>query len=599
MKQTHRFAATALAAGLLAGGAAVAVTENQHQAPYQTPFGLSATPDQIVPTTVTPTHPVRVVSTTLDPYGRPVVSASIATDRKSATALVSSAQHARNALGVELDAPITMLSAPAGDDTLRDDQWDLTKIHAMDAWASSTGSGVTVAVIDTGVDATHEDLAGQVLPGMDFVTGVAGAGIDPNGHGTFVAGTIAAITGNGLGISAIAPDAKILPVRVLDAAGNGFMSNAARAIVWAADNGANVINMSFGSITRSLAVSAAVSYARGKGVVIVAAGGNGRAMSSPVTYPAADPGVIAVAATDSSDTIAAYSSSGSYIDVAAPGNAIESTTTGGTYASMFGTSLAAAHVSGVAALVAARQPSLTPDEIEEAIEENAVDRGARGKDKDFGYGRIDAAAAVTGADTIAGTPAPSASTSPAPIASPSRTVAKSRATVSVIASKSAVSYDTATSTVFTVTVGGRAAAARPVQLCIADPGQAFICSDTTTSASGKVVLTRTADASYQVLLFVPATDTAEAATSAVATYVVRAEVTVTKTAPGTISIDLTGDVGQVVQIQRLVKGKWMLVTAYRAVPNHTVSNLTKGQQYRVVVPDTLGVTGATSKNILT
>ncbi|MEU4241234.1 S8 family serine peptidase [Actinoplanes sp. NPDC026619] len=605
MKHKHRYAATALAAGLFAGSTAVALTgKTTVEAWHPAPFGLTATPEQILPTTVSPTHPARVVSTQLDSTGRPVVNTRTATDRQTAATLITEAQHATNALGVEVDAPITALSAPAGDDTLRSDQWDLARINAPAAWESSTGAGVTVAVIDTGVDAAHEDLGGQVLPGMDYVTGAeGGTSVDPNGHGTHVAGTIAALTGNNTGISAVAPDAKILPIRILDASGNGYMSNAAKAIVYAADHGANVINMSFGSTERTLAVTAAVSYAQNKGVVIVAAGGNGRSVGSPVTYPAAEQGVIAVGASDSADAIAAYSSSGAYIDVAAPGSAVLSTSTGDTYATMYGTSMAAAHVSGVAALVAARQPGLSAEEIEDAIEQYAVDRGTKGKDKDFGYGRIDAAAAVNGADIIAGTPAASpsagtsATTSPAPTVSPTRTVAKSRPTFAVTAGKAAVTYGTATSTSFLVRLGTKIASNQAVQLCVAEPGQAFACSDSTTSAAGRVTLDRTATSSYQVLVSVPATSTSEAGTSAVISYTVNAALTVTRTTPGTLSVALTGAAGQAVQVQQLVKGKWVLATAYRAEPARTVSKLVKGQSYRVVVPNLPGVVGVTSRSV--
>jgi subtilisin family serine protease len=241
-----------------------------------------------------------------------------------------------------------------------------------------------VAVIDTGVDATHPDLAGQVLPEYDVInrTTLATA-TDPNGHGTHVAGTIAADAGNGIGISGIAPDAKILPIRVLGANGSGYMSDAATGITYAADHGATVINMSLGSASKVTAVTNAIAYARSKGVTVVAAAGNDRQSGSPTSYPGADQGVIAVAATDSNDVVASYSNAGSYVDVAAPGSNILSTT-GGTYQSWNGTSMASPHVAAIAALLEAYNPRLTPDEVEAAIEGSAVDLGPAGKDNDYG-----------------------------------------------------------------------------------------------------------------------------------------------------------------------------------------------------------------------
>jgi type VII secretion-associated serine protease mycosin len=587
-RHLRRYAIGAMAAGLIAGGTAVALparTVSWHPAPY----GLSQTPEQLLPATVSAARPVRVVSTTVDPSGRPQVSVRTATDKATAGTYVASAQRAKNAVGVEVDTPLSALGA----DTYADQQWALPKTRTTDAWPQSTGAGVTVAVIDTGVDAGHPDLAGQVLPGIDFVTDTQGVSTDPNGHGTHVAGIIAALTDNSLGVAAVAPDAKILPVRVLDAAGNGYASDAAAGVVYAADHGADVINLSFGSATRSGTLSAAIDYARDQGVVVVAAAGNGRAKGSPVTYPAADPGVIAVAATDSSDKIASYSSMGNYIDVAAPGSDIVSTYPAGTgYATMFGTSMAAAHVAGIAALVISHQPGLTPDEVDAAISGYAVDLGPRGRDRDFGNGRVDAAAALAGADLIAGTPAP-ATTSP----SAGRTVAKPRPSISAVASRSAV-YGTTTTTVFSVTVSGRAWASRPVQVCIASAATAFDCTDATTTGLGTIVVTQPATGSFQVLLNVIATDTSEAAASPVVSYTVGSKVTVTRTAAGTLHVVLAGVPGQAVQIQRFDKKGWVLATGYRAEADHTVSRLTAGSRYRVVVPDTADVVGMTSPAVL-
>jgi serine protease len=247
------------------------------------------------------------VSTTVANDGGPVITAHAATDTTAATKLVRAAQQAPGAVSVELDSAVRAADVPAGADPLRNLQWDLPRINAPTAWSQSTGTGVTVAVVDTGVDSTHPDLAGQVLPGGDFITGTEGQAIDPNGHGTHVAGTIAAIAGNNVGVAGVAPDAKILPVRVLGADGGGYMSTAAQGVVYAAEHGADVINLSLSATTPTEAMTNAVAYARSKNVVVVAAAGNMRAQGSPVSYPAANDGVIAVAATDSADKAAPFS----------------------------------------------------------------------------------------------------------------------------------------------------------------------------------------------------------------------------------------------------------------------------------------------------
>ncbi|WP_433826373.1 S8 family peptidase [Actinoplanes sp. CA-015351] len=414
--QLRKYAAGAVAAGALAAVGAVALPLGSHDWQPVT-YGLTESAQEILPATVTEAEPARVVSTTLDESGRPVVTVQEATNKADAAKIVEKAQKAKNAVGVEIDAPVKALGVPTGSDTYRSQQWDFTKMNVANAWQKSTGAGVTVAVIDTGVDANHPDLAANVLSGYDAIANTAGKSTDANGHGTHVAGTIAAVTGNNVGISAIAPDVKILPVKVLDAKGSGYMSDTAEGIIWAADNGAQVINMSLGSSAKVAAVTNAISYARSRGVTVVAAAGNSRASGSPTNYPAADEGVIGVAATDSADKVASYSNAGSYVDVAAPGSAILSTyptALGNAYMNMNGTSMASPHVAAAAALLKAYNSALTPDQIQAALEKSAVDLGTAGKDTDFGYGRIDAAAALAAVTpaTTAPTTAP-ATTAPA------------------------------------------------------------------------------------------------------------------------------------------------------------------------------------------
>ncbi|GIF42324.1 S8 family serine peptidase [Actinoplanes xinjiangensis] len=419
----RRYVVGSLAAGVLAAVAAFALPSGTTDWQPVT-YGLTADPERLVPQTVSAAQPARVLSTARDAAGRPVVTVRKATDRAAAIAAVKAAQQAHGAIGVELDAPVTALGAPTGTDAYRSRQWSLATMNVAQAWQASTGTGITVAVIDSGVDAGHPDLAGQVLPGVDLIAGTEGVSTDPNGHGTHVAGTIAAVTGNGTGVAAVAPDAKILPIRALDADGSGYMSDTATGIVYATDHGAHVINMSLGGTEPSAAVSNAISYARSKGVVVVAAAGNSRASGSPTSYPAADQGVIAVASTTSSDWYSNFSNQGDYIDVAAPGSGIISTypqASGNAYVSMNGTSMAAPHVAALAALLKGYRPALTPDEVQQAMEVSAVDLGTPGEDSDYGHGRVDAAAALAAITpaTTAPTPAPSTDTVVPDVAKPS------------------------------------------------------------------------------------------------------------------------------------------------------------------------------------
>ncbi|MDI6104785.1 S8 family serine peptidase [Actinoplanes sp. NEAU-A12] len=392
----RRYAVGALATGVLAAVAAFALPSGTTSWQPVT-YGLTEDPQRLVPQIVSAEQPARVLSTARDAAGRPVVTVRQATDRAGAIAAVTAGQQAQGAIGVELDAPVSALGVPAGTDVFRSRQWSLTTMNVPPAWQASTGTGITVAVIDSGVDAAHPDLAGQILPGIDLVADVEGVSTDPNGHGTHVAGIIAAVTGNGAGVTAVAPHAKILPIRALDAHGAGYMSDTATGIVYAADHGAHVINMSLGGAQPSAAVSNAISYARSKGVVVVAAAGNSRADGSPTSYPAADEGVIAVASSTSGDEYSSFSNRGDYIDVTAPGSDIISTyptATGNAYVSMSGTSMAAPHVAALAALLKGHRPALTPGQVQQAMQTSAVDLGTAGKDSDYGYGRVDAAAAL-------------------------------------------------------------------------------------------------------------------------------------------------------------------------------------------------------------
>jgi serine protease len=648
-KHLRRYAAGALTVGAIAGGAALGLP-TQAAADWQPVVsGLSESAQQMLPATVSTAKPVRVVSTSIS-KGKPVVKVTTATDRTTAAQLVKAAQKTKGAIGVELDSVVTALDVPTGTDPYRGQQWDLSKIREADAWQRSTGAGATVAVIDTGVDATHPDLAGQVLPGTDLINGTSGVSSDPNGHGTHVAGTIAALTGNGVGVSGFAPNAKILPIRVLDANGSGYTSTIATGIIYAADHGANVINMSLGGPGPTAAMTNAIAYARTKGVTVVAAAGNERTSGSPISYPAADPGVIAVAATDSADRVASYSNQGSYVDVAAPGSSILSTLPGDKYAFYNGTSMASPHVAAVAALLKAYDPGLTPDGIENALESSAVDLGAPGKDNDFGYGRIDAAAALdavtpstpapvttsprttspsattapttaptttapttrptsasptpskpatptpTPSKTVTPTPTPSKTVTPTP--TPTRTTPKVLPVIKVATSATTVFYGGATSVTYTVTASGKPYARALVRIGTATAGGAFTFTSATTSNTGVVTFAQKATGRLQVKLVVPATSTTLEATSPITTFTVKAKVAMVSPARGQLKVALTGATGQTVQVQHLVKGRWTTAKTWRASTSGlTLTGLASATQYRVVVPATTALTGITSATI--
>ena len=268
-------------------------------------------------------------------------------------------------------------------------------------------SDVVVAVLDTGVG-PHPELNAALLPGQNFTTSPGGSTdtTDRYGHGTHVAGTIGADAGSI--VEGVAAGVRILPVKVLGDGGAGYSSWIAAGIVWAADHGADVINMSLGAHVADDVVPAAIRYARSKGVTVVAAAGNDD--TSAPFYPAAYAGVIAVSAVDDQRARAYFSDYGPYVDVAAPGVDIASTYLGNAYAYMSGTSMAAPHVAGIAALAKAIAPGLTPDQVELAIEGSATDLGAPGRDDLYGWGLVDAARTVQLAGSLGGTRRPAAPT---------------------------------------------------------------------------------------------------------------------------------------------------------------------------------------------
>lgn len=281
-------------------------------------------------------------------------------------------------------------------DAVYEQQWALRNMQLPEAWEITTGSEMVVAVIDTGVSASHPDLSGQVLPGYDFFGNDDDAS-DDNGHGTATSGLIAARSDNGEGIAGICWQCKILPVKVLGSRGQGGDAAVAEGIRWAVERGARIINMSLGGSEDSQVLHEAVDFAAARGVLVVAATGNEAADGNPVNYPAGYASVLAVAATGNSDVVTGFSNYGSYVDIAAPGVGVWSTLwtpQGNTYGPANGTSFSAPHVAGVAALAWSLRPELAASQLANLLMGSADDRGDPGKDVYYGYGRVNALRAV-------------------------------------------------------------------------------------------------------------------------------------------------------------------------------------------------------------
>jgi thermitase len=267
-------------------------------------------------------------------------------------------------------------------------QWGLRKTGFESAWDLTRGSRVKVALVDTGAAVRHEDLRGKAALGWDFVNNDRTVK-DLSGHGTHVASIAAARTDNREGVAGGCPNCHLLIAKVFDGKGTGTVARVAKGIVWSADHGAAVINLSLVHPNPSPADKAAVDYATSKGAVVVAAAGNGD--TNNPSYPAAYSNAIAVAATTNDDRRASFSNYGGWVDVAAPGVNVLSAIPGG-YAPWSGTSMATPHVSALAALLAAQGHHR--DLIRARVLETAVDLGSNGRDPYYGYGRMSAGRAV-------------------------------------------------------------------------------------------------------------------------------------------------------------------------------------------------------------
>lgn len=290
----------------------------------------------------------------------------------------------------DLDHAVTPAFVP--NDPMYTNAWQHPIIGSPAAWDITQGSGITIAILDTGIDNTHPDLASKLVSGWNFYDNNSNFS-DVLGHGTAVAGTAAAATNNSVGIAAIAGQSMIMPLRITDLNGIGYSSTISQALIYAADHGARVANASFEGLSSNLSIRNAAQYMKDKGgLVTVSAGNTGTLESFTVTTS-----MLAIAATDLYDNKANFSSYGDYVSLAAPGQNFYSTRLGGDYMPVAGTSFSSPLTAGVIALMMSANPQLGSVDIENLLFSTAVDLGAAGKDVYFGYGRVNAAAAVLAA----------------------------------------------------------------------------------------------------------------------------------------------------------------------------------------------------------
>ena len=313
----------------------------------------------------------------------------------SATGVVEKLKRHPHIKSAEIDRLVKSAFVP--NDPYLGSEYHVAKVGTPTAWNTTQGAGVTIAVLDSGIDMTHPDLVANLIPGINLVDNNTNTS-DVCGHGTAVAGTAAAATNNGIGVAGIAGQAKILPIRIafFDATANGcytYLSTVASGINYAADAGARVANVSYGGLINSPSIQNAASYMKSKGgLVFVAAGNNGIDEGfAPTTT------MIPISATDSNDVKTSWSSYGNFVALAAPGAGIWTTSKGGIYQAWNGTSFASPLAAGVAALVMAANRNLDNLTVESILYASAVDLGPAGRDSFYGYGRVNAAAAVASA----------------------------------------------------------------------------------------------------------------------------------------------------------------------------------------------------------
>lgn len=326
--------------------------------------------------------------------GRPVADVVAEMSRDPAVAAVEPNYR------VEL-ADTGSVAAVGVNDPKTGDQYSLDQMRVRHAWDITTGGSGVVAVLDTGVQLNHPDLAGRLVAGYDFVNGDSNPS-DDNGHGTWVSGIIAANANDGYGMAGVSWSDKVMPVKIMNGSGSGSTADLMDGIRWAADHGATIINMSVGGFPYSQLVQDAVNYAWSKGVVLVGAAGNNR--REETYYPASFDNVVSVSATQVDDEFSNWSSWGPKVDVSAPGSSVLVTNcyvctyadhdTWGSHTFISGTSFATPNVAGVVALIRAKFPTWTPSQIVGRLLNTSDDLGYAGWDSKYGRGRVNAYRAV-------------------------------------------------------------------------------------------------------------------------------------------------------------------------------------------------------------
>lgn len=311
----------------------------------------------------------------------------------SETAVAAALSHRPELKFAELDR-VVHASATSNDPYLGN-EWHLGQIGAATAWDYSQGAGVTIAILDSGINVAHPDLVDRLVPGYNFYDGNTNL-TDVCGHGTAVAGVAAASMNNAQGVAGVAGAARLMPIRVAysDSAGcHAYYSTIANGLTYAADHGARVANISYGGVAGSSTIMSAANYMKSKGGLVFVSAGNNNIDEGIVS----DGSMIAVSATDYSDAKASFSSWGSFVTLSAPGVNIYTTDNGGGYSSWNGTSFSSPLTAGVAALMMAARPDLSGDQVQSLLYSTAVDLGTPGLDPVFGYGRVNAGAAVRAA----------------------------------------------------------------------------------------------------------------------------------------------------------------------------------------------------------
>jgi len=294
------------------------------------------------------------------------------------------------------DSVVYTSAVMASNDDYSGRQWGIKKTMAPQAWEVTSGANnVVIAVLDTGIDKHQEDLVGKVIAEVNFTDSPTTD--DVYGHGTHLAGIIAAAANNGMGIAGLAYNCSLMNVKVADDQGRFDSSVAAKGVIWAVDHGAKVINMSLVATEPSPSLEEAINYAWSQGAVLIAAAGN--LVGDKIVYPAYYSNCVAVAATDSNDRVASWSSHGDWVDVAAPGVDIYSTLPGNKYGNKSGTSMAAAHVSGLAGLLFALRSDKNSNGFVNDEVRAAIENGCDGLNTGALKGRINAFHAVSEALT--------------------------------------------------------------------------------------------------------------------------------------------------------------------------------------------------------